>query len=188
MIFNVKKTGSACAVAVALFAASWGAHATSTSATAASAAVNFKATVTDQTCTPSWDATKGVDVDFQKVSLEDLKAVGDIGSYHPFTLKLTSCKNVAGVKVTASGASDKTDSKAFANTAADQGAATNVAFVLMGGADLNTRLAPDLGEAEYKMAENATSIDMPFLAELEATGQATAGPASGAATLYMTYE
>lgn len=186
MTFNVKKMGSISAVAVALFAASWGAHAVT--ANTATAPIHFKAVVVDQTCTPNWDATKGVDIDFKNVSAKDLKALGDIGSIQPFTLSLTDCEGVKGVTVTSTGTADQTDKKAFANTSTDATPAKNVAFVLMGGADQKTQLTPDNGSVEYQLAKNATGIDMSFLAELVATGQATTGPASGLATLYMTYE
>ncbi|EQA1624988.1 fimbrial protein [Enterobacter asburiae] len=190
MSFNAKKMGSVSVIAAALFAASWGAHAATTGAPAAT--INFSASVVAQTCTPSW-TEKGQDVNFGKVSVKDLAAAGDIGSYQRFTLKLTDCTDVGDVVVTSTGTADTVNAKAFANTAAksddsDPDPAKNVAFLLMGGPDLKTPLTPDGDTVTYTLADKADSIEMPFLGELVSTGVATAGPATGNATLYMTYE
>lgn len=184
MSINEKKMGSVIVIAAALFAASWGAHAGS------AATINFNATVVAQTCTPTWTSA-GHNVDFKKVSVKDLATAGNVGSYERFTLKLTDCADVKNVVVTSSGTADTKNANAFANTAqkaGEQDPATNVAFILMGGKDLTTALTPAGDSITYTMANGATSLDMPFLAGLVSTGTATAGPATGNATLSMTYE
>lgn len=188
MSFNVKKMGSASAVALALFAASWGAHA----AEATSAVVNITATVVGKTCTPSWTSGSTVSVDLGKVSTANLAAQGDVGAEKPFTLSLSDCDSgVAKVAVTATGSADGTDATAFKNT----GSATGVAVTLFGGDDGTTQLLPDgTTAAEYTVTNGAAS--MPFLAKLVRSAAAdsgdTAGVANGTvsstATLYMTYQ
>ncbi len=190
MSFNVKKIGSASVIAAALFAASWGAQAADgTIAAAGQATVNFTAAVTDATCTPSWGAN-GVNVQFGKVSATDLVAAGDTGSTQRLTLKLKECTGITKVNVRAEGTADGANANAFANAATGEDAATNVGFVLKGGADTSTTLKPnDATGVDYALADNATTLDLPFVAELVATkAKATAGAASGSATLFMTYE
>jgi type 1 fimbria pilin len=181
MSFNFKNNSAACAVAAALLAASWGAHAVDPTPNPGQATVKFTATVTDQTCTPEW------------------KSTGSVGSALPFSLKLKDCVGVTGVTVRAGGTADMGYATAFANTTTGATAAKNVGFVLMGGAQQDTVLVPndDTSTVEYKMPSTtdgdnptyATELTLPFLAELVATADtATAGPAAGEATLYMTYE
>ncbi|MGX5026492.1 fimbrial protein [Enterobacter asburiae] len=188
MMFNVRKTASSCAIAVALFATSSGAYVYA--APGASAEVKFRATVTESTCTPSWNATNGITIDFAKVRSEELNTENGIAK-RQFTLTLTNCQNVTGVQVSAAGTPDANKPDAFANTAQEKDAAKNVAFVLLAGPDQNTPLKPNSGSSvEYKMPTNATSIEMPFVAELVPTGTSPveAGTATGVATLNMTYE
>lgn len=206
MSFNLKKNGSACAVAAALLAASWGAHAGSGGGSTATtnpaqADVKFKATVTAQTCTPSWKATDAVTVDFKNVSVAALKGTGSVGSSLPFSLSLTECAGVQGVTVQAGGTADASYAQAFANTSTESGAATGVGFVLLGG-DKQTVMTPNdaTTAVEYAMpivtpagdstpAVYDTKLTMPFMAEFVATADTVGqGPASGEATLYMTYE
>lgn len=199
MSFNFKNNSAACAVAAALLAASWGAHAVNPTPNPGQATVKFTATVTDQTCTPQWQSNNGVTVDFKKVSAKDLKTTGSVGSALPFSLKLKDCVGVTGVTVRAGGTADIGYANAFANSTTGATAAKNVGFVLMGGAQQDTVLVPndDTSTVEYKMPSTtdgdsttyATDLTLPFLAELVATADtATAGPAAGEATLYMTYE
>lgn len=202
MSFNVKKTSTACAVAMAMFAASWGAHAADPTPNPGQATVNFKATVTDQTCTPDWSAD-GVSVDFHNVSKTDLATEGSVGSKVPFSLSLKGCSGVTGVIVSTGGTTDDANQKVFANTSTEKGAATHVGFALLAG-DKQTPLVPNdsTSTVEYKVPSTTTQdkdgnnvvtyadhVVLPFVAEVVATADAaTSGPASGSATLYMTYE
>jgi type 1 fimbria pilin len=182
MMHNVRKTVSACAITVALFAASSGAYA----AAPGSTEVRFIATVTESTCTPGWNAATGIDVNFDKVRSENLNASGI--AKRPFTLRLSDCQNVAGVQVSATGTADTQNNKAFANTESGDNAAKNVAFILLAGPDQNTPLMPNSGNVEYKIGGDGSTIEMPFMAELVSTGHVKPGAASGIATLNMTYE
>lgn len=201
MSFNLKKTGSACAVAATLFAASWGAHADDPKPNPGQAVVKFMATVTAQTCTPEWQSDDAVTVDFKNVSVKDLQGTGSVGSALPFTLSLKECAGVQGVSVQAGGTADEGYAQAFANTNTASGAATGVGFVLLGG-DKQTVMTPNDNATviDYKMpvvtpasgstpAVYATKLTMPFLAEFVATADTVGqGKATGEATLYMTYE
>lgn len=187
MMFNVGKTALSSAIAIALLATSPGAYVYAASGT--SAEVKFKATVTESTCTPTWPATNGTIVDFDKVRSEDLNTENGVAK-REFSLTLTNCLNVTGVQVSAAGTPDQARPDAFANTAPEGEAAKNVAFVLLTDDDQKTPLSPNSGSSvEYKMQANANSIEMRFLAELVPTGgPVTAGNATGVATLNMTYE
>lgn len=183
-MLNVRKTLSACAIAVALFATSSGTYA----ADPASTTVRFTATVTESTCVPDWNTARGIDVNFDKVRSENLNAGGI--AKRPFTLRLTGCQNVAGVQLSASGTPDTLNFQAFANTEPGDNAAKNVAFILLAGPDQAPLIPnmPHAGNMEFKIGGDGDSIEMPFTAELVSTGPVKPGTASGIATLNMTYE
>lgn len=184
MMHNVRKTVSACAIAVALFATYYDAYADAP----ASTNVRFTATVTESTCVPDWNTASGININFDKVRSENLNEGGI--AKRPFTLRLTGCQNVAGVQVSATGTADTLNHQAFANTESGDNAAKNVAFMLLAGPDQSPLIPnwPNSGKMEYKIGGDGTSIEMPFMAELVSTGPVKPGTASGIATLNMTYE
>lgn len=181
---------SACAIAVALFAASNGVYAAT--ADAASATINITAEVTGATCTPSWNGSTPVSIDLGQVSATDMAAKGDVGSLKPFTLKLSDCdKSVSKVAVIAGGTADATDPTAFANTLTGDSAASGVAVALFGGDDQATQIQPgSTTPAEYSVTNGAA--EMTFMAKLLRTAAddkgVTNGKVSSTATLYMSYE
>lgn len=183
MTYNIKKLCSASAIALAVYASSWGAHA----ADATSAIVNMTATVVGQTCTPSWASSGNVSVDLGKVSAKDLVSQSDVGSARPFSLSLTNCDSgVTKVSVTAAGTPDGTDASAFKNT----GDAT-----LFGGDDGTQQLMPD-GSSSVLYSITGGAGNMPFSAKLIRSAATDVddnkgvknGSVISTATLYMTYQ
>lgn len=188
MTYNIKKLYSASAIALAIYASSWGAHA----ADATSAVVNMTATVVGQTCTPSWASSDNVSVDLGRVSAKDLVSQGDVGSARPFSLSLTNCDSgVTKVSVTAAGTPDGTDASAFKNT----GDATGVAVTLFGGDDGTQQLMPD-GSSSVLYSITGGAAKMPFSAKLIRSAATDVdenkgvknGSVISTATLYMTYQ